>query len=355
MKKLVLSLLTALMAVCTIQAQTSLVATLNHEGNITAFYGRNALSDAHTAAVNGDIITLSSGTFNACDITKAVTIRGAGMEYNDGLAPTILQNDFYVYVAADSTNVLTMEGIYHNNTMYMTKATKSLFFKCRFSKISTYSTGNNYSSSVGSVRDASFIHCKVSTYFYLAGGDNVSFDNCVVNNPTWYSYSPYTANTNYYFTNCVLRFNGNSCFTSGNYAYPSRIGYSSLKNCIIYSTLTDDSKNAFPLTTVLYNNVSNQNCFINSANTTNTVEADFTKLFKTWTGANYSDEEAFDLTDTAVAKYLGDDGKQVGIYGGSLPFDPVPTHPKITKCDVAAKTTADGKLSVDIEVKGADY
>lgn len=348
MKKFIFSLLTAIMVVCTCHAQTSLVATLNHEGNITAYYGINALSSAHDAAANGDVITLSSGTFNSCLITKAVTIRGAGMEYSDGMEPTILQNNFDVSVETDESNVFTMEGIFHNANMSLRKANKPLFFKCRFGGVSfTYS---------GSVRDASFIHCKVATSFYLHNGCNVAFDNCVVCNPVMYNASGMSTSTNYRFTNCVLRFYGGS-YGSHGYTFkacPSNICYSYLKNCIIYSTLTESSYNTFSSISLFYN-VANVDCFANALNTTNKVEADFTKLFKTWTGGDYSDMEKFDLTDSAATTYVGDDGKQVGIYGGSLPYDPVPTHPRITKCDVASKTTADGKLSVDIEVKGADY
>ena len=57
-----------------------------------------------------------------------------------------------------------------------------------------------------------------------------------------------------------------------------------------------------------------------------------------------------DLTDEAKATYLGSDGTPVGMFGGSLPFSFTPTYPQITKMNVASKTTADGKLSVDIEV-----
>lgn len=61
-----------------------------------------------------------------------------------------------------------------------------------------------------------------------------------------------------------------------------------------------------------------------------------------------------ELTDEAKTTYLGMDGKEVGLYGGNLPYDENPSNPQITKCNVAAKSTADGKLSVDIEVKGAE-
>ena len=73
-------------------------------------------------------------------------------------------------------------------------------------------------------------------------------------------------------------------------------------------------------------------------------------------GVNFSisDDNDYKLTDEAKAIMKGTDGTEVGIYGGSLPYDPTPTNPQISKFNVAAKTTADGKLSVDIEVKSAE-
>lgn len=98
------------------------------------------------------------------------------------------------------------------------------------------------------------------------------------------------------------------------------------------------------------------NYFENIPNTTNKILTDYTAFFKTYTGDELDklDSETFELTDEAKTKYLGTDGTEVGIYGGILPFDPTPTNPQITKCNVASKSTADGKLSVDIEVRAAE-
>ena len=94
--------------------------------------------------------------------------------------------------------------------------------------------------------------------------------------------------------------------------------------------------------------------FTNIPNTTNMIlTGALSTAFKTYTGT-YNDNETFELTDAAKAQYKGSDGTEVGIYGGSLPFDPTPTNPQITKCNVASKSTADGKLSVDIEVSAAE-
>ena len=101
--------------------------------------------------------------------------------------------------------------------------------------------------------------------------------------------------------------------------------------------------------------------FVNmpDGNKTNKYVSTLSSVFKSYNATNngtyVSDAYDFELTDTAAKTYLGLDGTQVGIYGGNLPYDENPTIPQITKCNVAAKSTADGKLSVDIEVKAAAY
>ena len=49
----------------------------------------------------------------------------------------------------------------------------------------------------------------------------------------------------------------------------------------------------------------------------------------------------------------GIDGTPVGKFGGMIPYNMTPSYPQITKMNVAAKTTADGKLSVEIGVSAA--
>jgi hypothetical protein len=86
---------------------------------------------------------------------------------------------------------------------------------------------------------------------------------------------------------------------------------------------------------------------------TNKTVSNFSDIFKTFTGSNDSEFEDYKLTSAAASTYLGDNGTQVGIYGGSMPFNPMVNNPFITKCTVAEKSTPQGKLSVDIEVRPA--
>lgn len=62
------------------QENDMLTVILQHEGNATLFVGMNAFINAHEAAVDGDVITLSAGKFNLTSITKKVSVYGAGYE-----------------------------------------------------------------------------------------------------------------------------------------------------------------------------------------------------------------------------------------------------------------------------------
>ena len=53
-----------------------LTATLQHGDNVTVFTTQTAFANAYAAAVDGDVITLSPGQFNATNLTKSVNIYG---------------------------------------------------------------------------------------------------------------------------------------------------------------------------------------------------------------------------------------------------------------------------------------
>ena len=315
-------------------AQGSLLATLNHEGTISTFYGSQAWKNAHDAAANGDVITLSSGTFVAVNITKAITVRGAGMGIDSTAVsePTVITGDFTINIAEPGSNRLTLEGIYSNHTIYYTNVVNPLFLKCRLKKVSY-----NYAEDV--LKDASFIHCRIAEVFNLGTNSSASCVNSVIQAP----YSLSNSTSNFEFINCCL-------IGDMGFAYSS-----SFKNCII-----SDNENGHYINSscTAYNCIclTANNYFRNITNATNKSLTEYATLFKTYTGAALDnlDSETFELTDAAKAQYLGAEGTEVGIYGGNLPFDPTPSNPQITKCNVAAKSTADGKLSVDIEVNAAE-
>lgn len=329
MKKFIV-LFVALVAMfaTTAKAQSSLLATLNHEGTISTFYGSNALIQAHAAAADGDVITLSSGTFQSVNITKAVTLRGAGMvlDATTQTEPTVLANEFKIDIPDETTQRLTIEGIYTNQTVTINKLKNAMFLKDRFRYFSLPSSGYG--------KDLTFIHCRITEKYWGNNDSNNSavFQNCLVRD---------MQGNNYIFNNCLFLADTNTT--------NSHCGNSEYRNCIILNSYDTNS------TSTYYNNLYCKSYANNKFNVTNNTNVEVAKdneaiknLFF------YSDDNEYKLTEAAKALIKGTDGTEVGIYGGSLPYDPTPTNPQISKFNVAAKTTADGKLSVDIEVKSAE-
>ena len=334
MKKFFLSLVALMVSATAMFAQSSMLATLSHEGNISTFYGATALRDAHNAAAHGDIITLSSGSFVAVDITKAITLRGAGCEINTELQiePTVITGNFTIKIPDDVTQRLTIEGIYHNHHLsYQNNLKNATFIKNRFK----YFGGSN--SSGTTLKNATFIHCRIAECLSLSSNSTASCVNCVI----WMPSSGDGSSSNFEFQNCVIR--------GGNL---NSIKSSSFKNCVLIAGYSGDDVQS---SCIAYNciGIGYNGIFNNMPNQTNRIKG-YSEVFKTLNGATYNDSENFELTDEAQTTLLGIDETQVGIYGGSMPFDSTPTNPQITKCNVAAKSTADGKLSVDITVNGAE-
>lgn len=319
-KRIFFALLAAVLCTMGASAQSSLLATLNHEGTISTFYGTGALQEAYKAATHGDVITLSSGSFLGTDIQKAITLRGAGMVVDtvSHTEPTVISNDFTIHVSDTLSHRFTMEGIYSNQNIKISCLQNAMFLKCRFKSVGY---GNVNSSKM---KDLNFIHCRIAESFSLAQNGSASFINSIVLG-TYQS-----TNAVFSFTNC--------------YVNNVNLSHSEYKNCIIKHDYYGQSS------TTYYNNLwlaSNYN--LNSPNNTN-VKINPTDERVSFLNVDYSDSNDYVLTDAVRALIKGTDGTEVGIHGGSLPYDPTPTNPQITKFNVASKSTADGKLSVDIEV-----
>lgn len=325
-KGLFLILLSVVLFSQRVSAQSSLLATLNHEGTISTYYGASALQQAYNAATHGDVITLSSGSFLGTDIKKAITLRGAGMQVDtvSHTEPTVITNNFTIDISDTLSHRLTIEGIYSNQTIKVGTLKNAMFLKCRFYEI-------EYSGPTSSkMVDLNFIHCRIANEFNLSANSSAAFTNCVIKTITQYG------NSSISLINCCTQ------------TFPN-LSSSEFKNCIIIASSNGNS------TSTYYNNlfIHSRDYSLNSPNNTNVELQDNDERIQFIMG-DYSDDKDYVLTDEIRALIKGTDGTEVGIYGGSLPYDPTPTNPQITKFNVAAKSTADGKLSVDIEVNSAN-
>ena len=341
MKKFLLSLVAfMLMSVTSALAQTSLVATLSHDGKLSTYYGPDALSEAYEDAVDGDVITLSSGIFKTITVSKAITIRGAGMEKHDETLPTIIYNDDQSLKTFQITDIpnkkslqiegISFEALVEINDDYSNHVVSDVkFLKCKFI----------YSTSLSSTT-TSFINCKImsglglsESIFHRAYVDAI---NCIIG-------SSNSGNGLFAVDHCVMLGNyeylwkaiiTNSIFTNAS-------SYCIDNDCVVSDCLGVESEN------------DNRDYFADistSDENRNQMVYGYEKVFKTFKG-NADGSETYELTDEAAAKYLGSDGTQVGIYGGSMPFDPVPSSAQVKHFSVKTSEKDNGNISVTINVE----
>ena len=113
MKKIVLTIL-ALCGTMMAWAQNEVLSVvLHHDSDTKLFTGKNAFVEANAAAVDGDVITLSPGTFIEADITKSISVYGAGCENNNetGTQQTIF-NGLRIGVSGQTLANVRIEGFW---------------------------------------------------------------------------------------------------------------------------------------------------------------------------------------------------------------------------------------------------
>lgn len=340
-KNILLSVMLMLSAVTFAQQQ---LATLNHNNDITVYYGADALVSAHSAAETGDIITLSSGVFNATNITKAVTIRGAGAWADATGGNSVIRSGFRINVEQNEIHHLSIEGIYVLGSVILYTVYNPQFTKCFFQWIG-HPTSNAPSEFGQGSNNASFVNCILGHWHshcdsYLPSYGNVigtQFVNSVVVDCNGY----HASDT---YINCVLKQN------------PGNASSRLFQNCVLYWDYADTVAPAD-------NGTTSFNCLYVQMNTDSSNVDELyspvvghtlwgirgmSNVFQTFNGS--TEGEDFRLLDNVATTYLGTDGTQVGIYGGTMPFDPHVTSPLIRRITVAPRSNANGQLPVDIEV-----
>jgi hypothetical protein len=339
-------------------AQTNFVATLSHAGEFSHYYGANALLSAYEEAVDGDIITLSPGTFQFPKFNKGVTVRGAGIDAEE---KTYISNGNVKLYSTDSTHVATIEGIVFNNNVIVYNDNSGngqgtiKFIKCNFNSLEA-NVADSYSTAKGpAVR---LYNVVVTSSMYFANVNchpDFIFCNSYVAHP--YSASEYTDGSYTYiddntsaFVNCVIEYNDRY--------YGDRAYYLNFFNCIFnwtdgYSSGSSTSY-ILPNTTTCYNCLSiNKSTLFNKivSGINNSYIDSASEVFKTYT-SGYTYGETFELKDAIKAQYLGTDGKELGMHGGNYSYTTTVQYPIITKFAADASTTKEGKLSIDVEVDG---
>ncbi|MBD5329313.1 MAG: hypothetical protein HDS03_05450 [Bacteroides sp.] len=303
-------------------AQTSQVATLLSGEDVKIYFGPESFKQAVDESKDGDVITLSAGTFDApAEIDKQLTVRGAGMGL-EGFEPYVIPT--IVNGTCTLRNDFSGEGLRFNTFVFLYDMTYT-FCKCYVDQFST--NGNTILNLVQSfVKEPLYLGSPNNS-----NKNNLTAINCVLG---WASASKYSHEN---FINCII-----------NYVSGVSLSNATFTNCIIRNyqenPINEDSSNTYYYCLFYgknggssFDNLNtNGTCF--GSNTINDV---------------YKKDGFYELLDE-YKTLKGSDEKEIGIYGGNLGFDITPNNPQITRFNVAPKTSADGKLSVEIEVKGVE-
>lgn len=337
MKRTLLFFVCTLLCANVLLAQEQL-AVLKHNDSTRVFYGTTAFVQAYNAATHGDTITLSDGVFSVgTTIRKNLTIRGNGAAPDTARrsSGTYFIDDFCFYSYDVNLNV---EGVYFEHVYYRQSNIfpSGKFTKCIFKKL--YDIDNS-----------EFIDCIIESGGIMYSDNSAystnpnNFTNCIINKSFFHKRIgnsliegglPCFANCN----NCILIGNDST--------YTNCYNYTTFNNCIVINTSTDSILNRMTKNSILIG----WNSATGSYSTGN-ISMEISDVFENWDGETISyDPETYRLKSSVSDSILGLDGSEVGIFGGFMPFDLRPSYSVIKRFNVANRTTADGKLSVDIEV-----
>jgi hypothetical protein len=276
------------------------------------------LATAMTNAVAGDTLYLSDGSYDAITINKLVYLRGTGKTSIAGsltieIAGNPTPTDALIegLIIEDAINVnkkitnLTIRQCTFKRTFFNAEIPNALIDRCWQQKSDNDMFLLNSYTNTMTVKNT-----KIN---YLGGASSLNngctFINCNIRNYNfgWHSSSnAHLSQTAGTFKNCIIYY-GNS---------PEELANSTIINCVL-----EDSYVEIP----------------SSSTSTNVY----------W--VNFSMNEDCEFPKDAN-QYKGDDGTQVGIYGGTTPFDLTPAVPHVSSAQIEVDQTAK-KLMIQLEVE----
>ena len=305
-------------------AQDSRVATLQHGTNFRTYYGTDAFISAYADAADGDVITLTEGEFNGCEVTKAITVRGEGMNM------TVLKKSYMsISIPQDCLCSLCFEGL------------------------TVMDDGVFHIKSTGGAASAAITKCRLKCGKLTVENCNlVIVDSEYYRNGSYYDPFESYSNSSIICINDILitdingkNFDINNCVIDGT----ANVTNSIIKNSIIYGVSTIDNTNT------------TSNCLLKDGS------SGFANSWYVKTEPDVNPDpwgedpetpvlwdelfgEDYHLTDAAAATYIGTDGTQVGIWGGAYPWNETPDYPLVNKLEVKG-IHENGKLQVKINVQ----
>ncbi|HOU95281.1 MAG TPA: hypothetical protein PLN06_01465 [Bacteroidales bacterium] len=318
----------------TINAQK---AALHSPTNVQLFTGVNAFINAYSASVSGDTIYLSGGSFAVpATIDKKLLIFGAG-HYPDSTVVTgrtVLQSTLNLGENADGFH---LEGIEINGDLIFTNDKDINNVTVKYCKINNVKIDGTTNPSTNLL----FIRNVVNS-FMLRNAIYVLISNNIIGSISE-SYGN-TISNNIYLSSVYGGYGWYYLFGRDNNTIINNIFLET------YGTGVSGSGNIFRNNLFVTSTPEYGTSPTESGNYTGVLQAD---IFVNQTGQTFNYTHDYHLKNPGI--YIGTDGTQVGIYGGTYPYKDggVPSNPHI-RFENIAPTTNNGILNVEIKVSAQD-
>lgn len=197
------------------------------------------------------------------------------------------------------------------------------------------------------IKNVTFKRCNVGNVEIYTSTENVNFINCVVRG-SYYGYG----SGDYKHNNLYI--------TNGSFSnlYSGFAGSIYIDHCVCNSVSSAAYvQNSVILNSLVSSSISESNIFVKS------IPSDVTQNKESWANVplqsifvegTYENDKWLNDGGSILKypnKYIGNDGTQVGLYGGLYPFGRIPSTPRIVESSIDTKTSVDGKLKVSIKAE----
>ena len=324
MKKTLLSIIALCWTVVAGAQNEIMTVVLQHGNDVSTFTGVNAFINANAEAVDGDVIILSSGSFNVSPITKSISVYGAGFEKDESSNTNVSKINGQLNLGVSGGETLAnihLEGISFGAAVNANVPLEGFFMeKC-------YVNGNV---NVGENSNTMIRNCVITGA--IAGGDKMA-NNCIIQNCyVGGAINTFNVSSSVKIDHCITcnfvgpYFCTNSIFTYywvG--AYYDRAAFANTEGAVVHNCIfrnfdyNNQDKNDF------------QNCFA----------VDIKSIFSDAQNATYSAARTFEIQQPAT--WVGNDGQEIGIRYGWSKVPKIPAVKNLT-------TTVSGEnLEVDYD------
>jgi len=337
-KKLFAALM-AFMSIFYVNAQDVLMATLQHGDEMTPYYGADAVKDAVAAASEGDVISVSGGTFNSPVIDKPLIIQGSGyvQDVPNHRYRTLLVGELNITLP-ESDKKLLLEGLYVKDNTHLSGILKGAQIKhCLFRNNLTF---------LDSHENTFLLHNRIYILSLTGRSVNASISNNIIEN---FGGSNDTKEKGLCRNNVIalVKNTVKSFEFKNNVIGQLESTATSIFNSYFYNLYSgkypgyNQNELRIPWECKQY------------ANTFFRSNLDGLREFY-----DYNNNEMFYYQNKAQLKInfadiKGEDGTEVGIYGGDTPFSEYPDNPRVTSSYVSPQTDENNKISVRFTIESA--